>query len=444
MSTEAVLPAASPSLQTRFRTGFAFNVVGAVFNQGSTFAFNVVAANLLGLQIFGKYAMIQSTLATLALVAQMSAGFTATKFVAEFRSTNPRRAGAILGMLAIFSACTAGIGALFLLLISGWLSGRILKAPELAVPLAIGSLVLLCVVLNGFLMGALAGMESYRRLAIALVWSGMVYLTICTALAWRGALIGAVSGLAISALLQFTLLALALWKECKVQGIQVQFGGMSQERDVLLKFVLPAGLSGFTTMPAFWLAGTFLVRQPGGYSQMAIYSAAFSLMTAVVFLPNIVNNVGMSLINHFKGTGDEVGFRQAFWTNFGLTMGIVAVGATVVGVAGPQLLRIFGKNFNDGYPVLLTLLATTIPQGAATALYQVIQSHAKMWLSFLAVALPRDVVLVTLAYLRIPPSGAMGFALACAGAYTLAFLATLILVMHTGLGGGNSLSERLR
>jgi len=108
------------------------------------------------------------------------------------------------------------------------------------------------------------------------------------------------------------------------------------------------------------------------------------------------------------------------------------------------LLRVFGKSFNDGYPVLLTLLATTIPQGAATALYQIIQSHAKMWLSFLAVALPRDVVLVALAYLRIPHSGAMGFALACAGAYTVALLATLILVMHTGLGGGNSQSERLR
>src|SRR6185437_14118299 len=110
MSTNAVLPKpASTSLHSRFGTGLAFNVVGAVFNQGSTFIFNIVAANLLGRQAFGKYAMIQSTLATLAMIAQMSAGFTATKFVAEFRSTNPRRAGAILSMLATFSVCTAGI-----------------------------------------------------------------------------------------------------------------------------------------------------------------------------------------------------------------------------------------------------------------------------------------------------------------------------------------------
>src|SRR5260370_28006853 len=110
MSTDVTTPVASAaSLQLRFQTGIVYNTIGAVFNQGSTFGFNIIVANLLGRQVFGEYAMIQSTLATLALIAQLAVGYTATKYIAEFRSTDPQRAGRILGMMTAFSASIAGI-----------------------------------------------------------------------------------------------------------------------------------------------------------------------------------------------------------------------------------------------------------------------------------------------------------------------------------------------
>jgi len=434
MSTDAttsVVPAAS--LRSRFQTGIAYNAIGAAFNQGSTFAVNIIVANLLGRQVFGEYAMIQSTLVTLALIAQLAAGYTATKYVAEFRSTDPQRAGRILGMLTVFSATVAGIAALALFAVSGWLAGSVLKAPALGTALAIGSGVLLFTVLNGLLMGALAGLESYRALARALVWSGLAYLAICTGLAWWGGLIGAVAGLALSGLFQFVFLGAALRRECSLQGIKIHYAGFDQERSILLKFALPGALSGFTGMPALWLASAFLVRQPNGYSQMAIYSASFSLMTAVLFLPNIANNVGMSLINYHKGAGEEAGYRQAFWINLVVSTTIVILGACILAVFGPNLLRLFGKDFNDGYPVLLVLLLATIVQGLGIAMYQIIQSQAKMWLSFFAVALPRDAMLVSLAYFLVPHNGAIGLGTAYALAWAMALVAIITIVSCTGL-----------
>jgi O-antigen/teichoic acid export membrane protein len=434
MSTELTAPVASAaSLRSRFQTGVAYNTIGAVFNQGSTFAVSIIVANLLGRQVFGQYAMIQSTLATLALIAQLAAGYTATKYVAEFRSTDPQRAGRILGMLTAFSASVAGIVALALLAVSGWLAGSVLKAPGLGSALAIGSAVLLFAVLNGLLMGALAGLESYRALATALVWSGLAYLAVCTGLAWWGGLKGAVVGLAISGLFQFILLAAALRKECALQGIRIHYAGFTQERSIILRFALPGALSGFTSMPALWLASAFLVRQPNGYSQMAIYSASFSLMMVVLFLPNIANNVGMSLINHQKGAGEESEYRRAFWINLAVSTAIVILGTCIFAVFGRNLLRLFGKDFNDGYPVLLILLLATIVQGIGAAMYQIIQSQAKMWLSFLAVALPRDTLIVVLAYLLIPAHGAIGLATAYASAWTMALVVIITIVSRTGL-----------
>jgi FkbM family methyltransferase len=166
---------------------------------------------------------------------------------------------------------------------------------------------------------------------------------------------------------------------------------------------------------------------------MAIFSASFSLMAAVLLLPSIANNVGMSLINHHKGTGNSLEYRQIFWVNLAVTTAIVVAGAVAAAVLGPELLRLFGKNFKNGYTTLLILLVAAVPQGLAVALYQIIQSQAKMWLSFLAVSVPRDALIVILAYWLIPTHGASGVAFGYAAAWSMALLIIGGLVYRIGL-----------
>jgi FkbM family methyltransferase len=446
MLTKPLAAAASPSsLHSRFQTCVAFNLIGTIFNQGSTFVVNIVVANLLGRQIFGEYAIVQNTLVAVAVFGQLGIGYVATKYVAEFRSTDRERAGRILGMLCTFSIMLAGIAALALLVLSRWLAVSVLKAPALGAALAIGSAVLLFAVLNGFLIGALAGLESYRALAKALVWGGTVYLVVCSGFAWRGGLNGVIAGQAISGFVQFAILALALRSECRQQGIRFHFRRTANEWPIILKFAVPGALSGFTSAPALWLASALLVRRPDGFSQMAIFSASFSLMAAVLLLPNIANNVGMSLINHRKGSSDGLEYRQIFWTNLVATLAIVVAGAAAAALLGPELLHLFGKYFKNGYPTLLILLAATVPQGLAVALYQIIQSQAKMWLSFIAVAVPRDALIVIFAYLLIPAHGASGIALGYAAAWSVALLIIGALVYRIGLEPtGRPLSTALR
>jgi FkbM family methyltransferase len=434
MLTRSVASAASPiSLHSRFQTGVAFNLLGTFFNQGSTFAVNIVVANSLGRQIFGEYAMVQNTLVAVAVFGQLGIGYVATKYVAEFRSSDRERTGRILGMLCASSITLAGIASLALLLLSPWLAASVLKAPSLVSTLAIGSAVLLFAVLNGFLIGALAGLESYRMLATALVWGGTIYLLVCSGLAWRGGLNGVIAGQAVSGLVQLVILAFALRSECLQQGIRINFRKTANEWPIILKFAVPGALSGLTSAPALWLAGALLVRQPDGFSQMAIFSASFSLMAAVLLLPNIANNVGMSLINHRKGSGNGVEYRQIFWINLVATLAIVVAGAAAAALLGPELLRLFGKNFRNGYTTLLILLVATVPQGLAVALYQIIQSQAKMWLSFVTVSVPRDTLIVILAYLLIPAHGATGIAIGYAAAWSVALLIIGGLVYRIGL-----------
>lgn len=420
-------------VRSRFRMGITFNLIGAVFNQGSTFAANIFLARIFGRTLFGEYAIVQSTILTLSVVFQFAVPYTLTKYLSEYRSSEAERAERILATLFVVSVGLAAISGLSLFLAAPWLASSIFHSPGLAFPFAVAAVALFFLVMIGFAMAALAGLERYRTLANSMIWSGIAYFLLCTGLGWSRGLNGAVVGLALSGAIQFLLLANAVRRECAIQGVRLRFGGFRREREILLRFALPAGLAGLTSASALWLPSTFLVRQANGYAQMAMYSAAYSLMTAILFLPNVTNTVGMSLINHHQGTGKASAYEHTFWANLFVNGSIVAIGSGLCAVLGPWLLHFYGSDFKEGYSVLLLLLLATIPQALALAMYQIIQSHAKMWLSLLVFAAPRDLLMVGAAYRLIPLHGANGLASAYALAWTLACVIVALIVFQSGI-----------
>ena len=408
-------------------TGIFYSVLGAVFNQGSTFAVNLIIANVLGRATFGQYAIIQSTVATLTLIASFGAPMTATKYVAEFRGAQPERAGRILTLLGLVAAALALLTAGALLLCAPWVSARLLHAPELALPLAISAGVLLLNVVNGFLIGALAGFEAYQKQSRALMASSLAYLVLCGAGTWLGGLNGAIIAVLLSAAAQTTLLGVAFHSECAHQQVRLQVSKAAQESRILLGFALPAGLSGFTSMPALWLANLFLVRSAGGFAQMALYSAAFSLMNVVLFIPTLANSVGLSLINNEKSSGNLRRYRRIYWINMAFSGGMAAAGAVVAVALGPRLLALFGKSFRQGLPVLLVLVAAMVPQILSVSMSLLVQSLGKMWLQMATINLPRDIAIPLLAFLLIPAYGALGVALAYLVGWFIACVSFMVL-----------------
>lgn len=429
----AARAATSETLRRRFQTAVFFNLIGAVFNQGSTFVVNVLVANLLGRDVFGHYAIVQSSLATLALVAQFSTGYTATKFIAEFRSSNAARTSDILGMLAVFSTCLGILAATSLCLLSGTVARLVLNASDLTIPLLIGSGVVFFAVVNGFTVGALAGFEAYQALARSLVKSGLLYVAICTIGSWLGGVNGTIVGMCVSGACQCYLLVRALVDECDGRNTPLRWDGISRESRILLDFTIPGALNGFTAMPALWLASAFLVRQRHGFAEMAICSAALNILNLVLFLPNIANNVGMALINHHKGSGKALEYRQTFWANLVGSVVLVVLAGIVLAIIGPAVLRSFGKEFTAGQPVLRIFLFAAVIQTIGTATYQIIQTQGKMWLSLFLVNIPRDTLIVVLAYLFIPDAGALGYAVSYLIAWTVGTLSIIGIALHLGL-----------
>ncbi len=420
------------NLRARFRKGVFWSVAAAVSSSGFNFILSISVARLLGRELFGQFGMVQSTIATLAGIAQLAMGYTATKFVAEFRSSDPVRAGRVIGLCSVVSLVTGSAAAVALCASAPWLATSSLKSPQLAGSLQLASVMVFFMVLTGHQMGALAGLENYRSLAMLALVSGASTLVAASLGAMMWGLSGSIVGLVIGSAIQWALFRNRLNADCERHGIPISRQDLGSEREILLSFAVPAALAGMSSMPALWFANAFLVRQHDGYAQMALYTAAFSLRSLVFFLPSLLNRVSMSLMNNHRGLRDAQSYRRVFKVNLISSTLSVVTGGAIVALLATRLLLVFGKDFASGLPVLLVLLLAAMLEAIAGSLYQVVQAESQMWSSMFMIVIPRDVLIVALAFLWTRTNGAVGLAAAYTVGWSVASLLTALLVIRIG------------
>lgn len=403
-------------------------MLGSLFTQGAVFITSIALGRLLGKDLFGEFGMVMSTQLALTGIAQVSTGLMATKFTAEFREVDKVRAGQILGLCGVLTLVT-GLSTSSLMFVSApWVAEHILVAPQLSTAVVISSGFVLFSIMNGYQVGALAGFECYKSICIygALIGITQITLSIFGAIYWG--LNGALAGIAICSFLRWLCFKIILNQEMKKYFIIPSYLGFWRQFKVLHSFALPAALAGFITIPAIWLSNLFLVRLPNGYAEMGVYSAANSLRLTFLFLPILLNSVAIPLINNYKGQGKKNLYSSVFFSNLKLTVVTAFIGALLMLCFGAHLLGVFGTEFvSKNVDQLIFFISISIfLEATGIALYQSIQSHEKMWLSFFVIALPRDLLIVLAAYFFTKSSGSVGLS----AAHTLGLLYAVVIKIY--------------
>jgi O-antigen/teichoic acid export membrane protein len=422
------------SLAGRFVHGVFWNLVGTLFAQGSVFLTAIILARLLGKEVFGEFGMIQSTLLTLTSIAQISTGLTATKYVAEFRDADKARAGRVLGLCSVLTLVTGVVATALLLISAPWVAEHILAAPHLAVSLSISAAFVLFSVMNGYQIGALAGLESYKSISVYGALLGAAHLALCGLGAMLWGLHGALGGMAMSALLRWGVYGLALHHEIAKHGITIQRRHGLGEREILHRFALPAALSGLTAMPAIWFGNALLVQQPNGYAEMGLYSAANNARALMLMMPVLLNSVGVAVLNNAFGNKDKSGFFGLSSANIKASAILALVGAGLMVALSGAIPKWYGMEVTvDSNKLIVILSLAILFEALAVSYYQLIQASEKMWVSFFLVALPRDLSMIGLSMAFIPMWGGVGLAVAYSVSWAIALLLIIAIVFRLGI-----------
>jgi O-antigen/teichoic acid export membrane protein len=423
-------------LGQRFVSGVSWNLAGAVFNQGSTFVLGMIVANALGRQLYGVFGFLQSTMLLFASMGNLAMGFVTAKFVAEYRTAQKERAGRVIATCLAVAASSGTLATLIAVVIAPLVAHRVVNQPGVEGLIRIAAPGILFTIITSACTGVLVGFENFRRNAIGGVISGSVYLALGALMAQRGTVAAVIGSIVVSAAIQAVVMIVLVLGAARRQEVVVRWptvAGIREERSSLLHVALPAALSSFSTLPAQWLALSILARGPAGLDQVALFTAAHAIRSMVVFLPYLINNVGLSVLNNYRGSSDTAGYRRAFWMNMAAVVAVAAAGALFVIVAGPLLLRGYGKTFAGAYPVLLIMIGGTIAESTGIAAFQVVQTRGQIWHSFFLVALPRDLSIVLLAYPLTQRFGAAGLAGAYLTGTTIMLLSVVLLVRRLGI-----------
>jgi O-antigen/teichoic acid export membrane protein len=395
----------------RLAKGAFWSLTGTAIGQASTLAASIVTARVLGAERFGEFGMINGTIGALGVFAGLGLGLTATKFVAEHRRHDPARAGRIVGLSAQVAVVSGAVISLILFVLAPLLAARTLNAPHLVPQLRLGCALLFLNALNGMQTGALSGLEAFKSLTRVNLLRGLSNFPLMIAGVWCWGLEGAVGAAVGSAALGWWLTQAALTHECRKAGIAIRYGGVAGELSILWKFSLPAFLSGVMSMPALWIATSYLVNQPGGYAELGGYNAVMLLKRAVEFLPVALMSPLLPILSEQYARKDSVSYGRTLFYAYEMSIGLL-VPASLFAIAAPgMLLAPYGQEFLGYTSLAQWLMFHTLLVGLFAPLGNVLPSMDRMWFGFFY-NLVHCVIFLLLSWFLIPVFRGSGLAIA--------------------------------
>jgi O-antigen/teichoic acid export membrane protein len=366
-------------LKGRFLRGVTWSLIGVSIVQALKLVTSVIVARILGDVGYGELGIINSTVVTFSIFAGLGLGITATKYVAELRNQDTLRAGQIIGFLLRLAFITGLTMTVTITLFAPALAEHILNAPDLVQGLRIGALLLLLNALNGVQLGALAGLESFQRIARINTLDGALFVLLASIGAWFFGLSGVVAAYAVVGFVIWGISQWALRISCKQYNIRISYRYNQADWRVLWVFALPTVIVALATQPFVWLSRIMLANQPNGYAEVGVFMAAFAWTNLLLFLPNQVSKPGMPILADLYGQGQIARVEELFRNVFFLGIGTAAVLAIAIGFASPLIMKSYGDAFASSWPTLVILLMAYVLSAGTIVLRDVLAAFGVMW-----------------------------------------------------------------
>ena len=412
----------------RLAHGAFWSLAGAVISRGLTLVALIVVSKLLGQIEFGKLGIIQSTVGLFQIFAGFGLGLMATKYVAEYRKTDPGKAGRILGLSWLISAISGFAFTLVVLIFAAIIAEHALAAPEIANLLRIGSIIIFLGALNGTQTGALAGFEAFRTIAKINFFAGLLSFPLMIIGAYAGNLAGAVWGLCASMGVNWLLNHIAVRSCAKHSHVPILVWAGFDELKLVWSFGVPAFLSSVMFWPAIWISAAILVNQPNGYAEMGIFTAANQWRIAILFIPSAVASIVLPVLSDLHSQTAQAKYKKVLWYNIVFNIIVALAAAIPIGFLSRFIMATYGMDFIRGSDVLILLCIVAVLHSVSNVIGQAIASSGKMWWSFMLNLIWSCVLLGGTYILRA--NGAWGLAIANVIAYGILMLLSLAYMRY--------------
>jgi len=407
--------------------GAFWSLSGALISRGLGIISWILVGRLLGKEGFGELGVLQSTVGLFGTLAGFGMGMAATKYVAEFRTSDPAKAGRIIGLASLTTWVSSGLMALVLAVFAPWIATNTLAAPQLADLLRVGSLLLLLGGVTGAQSGALSGFEAFRAISRINLIAGLLTFPLMLAGAWFAGVTGAIWAMVAVAGINAVLNWLALRTEARQFNVPLSYAGCFSEWSIFWSFNVPGVINAILYAFVGWAGMALVVQNPEGYADIGVYNAAMRIKQ----LPEVF--VGMILAPILPVLSDA--FARKDMATCGKTLvfayaicTLVIVPISLLQTAAPMLTLIpFGASYLGGEGVVPWLMLSAVAYALMWPMGLILISMGRIWLALL-IGILYATLYLGLSVWFIPLYGVTGFAAAGAIAFIVANLPCVYLL----------------
>lgn len=403
--------------------GGAWNVAGTFVPQLSLLAISIAAARFLGPDLFGRQSFIAFVEVSALTLFTAGLPLALARFVGNLIGEGRREVagGLVRWMWKLEAVCAIAGGVL--LATAGLLGAE----PRVAWLLA--SVVVVAGVLQRVPSALLTGLQRWRQASVVSVVIACIAATAAIAVLAAG---GGITGMfAVEAA---TTLASLLWLARIARHARSSLPSPRPPDALLRRAVLGyAALTGagiVLTLIVFRRSEFLFLARFSSDAQIALYSIAFSAVTALLLVPQAVTAAVLPAVATLLGAGQEGRVRSGFSRAIRLLL-LVSVPVTALALAlGPLALRlVYGAAFDRAGPVLVILLAPLPVLALINLAYVLLAGMNRLRLPLVA-GLGGAVVNIVLDFVLIPRFDAVGAAFANVGGQLSAGLPVLAFTVY--------------
>lgn len=396
-------------LRRSMASGAFWSFTGTVSSRFFMLVSSVIVARLIGKAGYGKWGLISVAAGMFAQFAGMGVATTASKHIAEFKHTDPAKAGRILSLVILIGFFSLISMSLVLLAASHLLANSVYRIPELFVPIMLSSIMLFFMVALVMAQGILRGFEDFRTIAVTFGIQGLVQLGLAWLfILWFG-LEGLVVAVGLSHGLPFLFACRVIVTRCHEHKIHLCLRGIWQERVVIWRYCAPSLVISSMMGPSQMASQAIVARIPGGVLGLGGYTVAARWRELVAFIPMTVSQIILPTLSKLLGRKDYARMRKAIWINFSANVGIATVIGLPLAILSPWILGIYGPEFRQDWDIMVMFIGVGIMQAAGMTLAPVSTVMNKMWWRA-GIHLIWAITLVGGSYLLVPAYGVRGFA----------------------------------
>lgn len=380
-----------------------WSLIGSTVGRGLSLIAGILVARFLGKDIYGEYGIIKTTLIYIEIFSTFGLGYTATKYIADYKNTNPEKVSAVCKAALKITLLTSGLMALVVLVFAKQIA-EIIDAPHLYNTLRITAAGIIVNAINVAQIGVLSGFAEFKVIAKNTTISGIVTFVLTATLTYIWGLNGAVIALVLSYGTQ------CLINNISVRALVKQYekpkGSQGKLYKELLSFSFPIALQESLYSITSWFTSYLLIKL-AGYGELGLYSAAGQWAAIISFIPGILRNVTLSHLSSSLSNVDshhrtlKAMIAVNVSTTFCLFLGIL--------LFQKLICSFYGDSFVGLGPVLIALTFNSILAAVANVYVQEYMALGQNWFVFIA-KIVRDIGSLLLAYIlitRINNNGAL-------------------------------------